>query len=76
MKHRILVLLVGVLAFVPQIASANAGTPLMWAGLLHLVVGNALIGFGEGIKIISPNNMVRQIKRKIKLMNELYSGGE
>ena len=31
-----------------------------------------LIGFGEGLKILSPNNMVRQIKRKIRLMNELY----
>jgi len=31
-----------------------------------------LIGFGEGVKIISPNNIVRQIKRRIKLMNELY----
>lgn len=31
-----------------------------------------LIGFGEGIKILSPNNIIRQIKRKIRLMNELY----
>jgi predicted DNA-binding transcriptional regulator YafY len=31
-----------------------------------------LIGFGEGIKILSPNNIVRQIKRKIRLMKELY----
>ncbi len=31
-----------------------------------------LIGFGEGIKIISPNNIVRQIKRKVKLMHNLY----
>ena len=31
-----------------------------------------LIGFGEGIKIISPNNIVRQIKRKVKLMHALY----
>lgn len=33
---------------VPHIASANAGTPLMWAGMFHLLVGNALIGFCEG----------------------------
>ena len=32
----------------PQEARADAGTPLMWAGMLHLVFGNALIGFGEG----------------------------
>jgi hypothetical protein len=35
-----------------------------------------LPGFGEGIKIISPNNIFRQIRRKVKLMHELYSGGE
>ncbi|MCL4178539.1 MAG: hypothetical protein KJ072_12460 [Verrucomicrobia bacterium] len=28
---------------------ANAGTPLMWAGMLHLVFGNFLIGVGEGL---------------------------
>lgn len=27
---------------------ANAGTPLMWAGMLHLVIGNAIIGIAEG----------------------------
>jgi hypothetical protein len=37
----------GVVAL-PQYALANAGTPLMWAGMLHLVLGNALIGVGEG----------------------------
>jgi predicted DNA-binding transcriptional regulator YafY len=35
-----------------------------------------LIGFGEGIKILSPNNIVRQIKRKIRLMKELYEAGQ
>jgi hypothetical protein len=33
----------------PEHAWANAGTPLMWAGMLHLVLGNALIGIGEGL---------------------------
>ena len=32
----------------PQCAWANAGTPLMWAGMLHMLFGNALIGLGEG----------------------------
>ncbi len=32
-----------------QHALANAGTPLIWAGILHLVFGNAIIGIGEGI---------------------------
>ena len=50
MKRRPLLLLLGFVAVVafPQHAWANAGTPLMWAGLLHLVFGNVLIGVGEG----------------------------
>src|SRR5688572_5567562 len=43
----ILLVLAGVVAL-PQQAYANAGTPLMWAGMLHLAVGNALIGILEG----------------------------
>ena len=38
-----------ILCFVPLSALADAGTPLMWAGMLHLVFGNALIGIGEGM---------------------------
>ncbi len=33
---------------VPSVVLANAGTPLMWAGALHLLVGNMLIGIIEG----------------------------
>lgn len=33
----------------PRSAWADAGTPLMWAGMLHLVFGNILIGVGEGL---------------------------
>jgi hypothetical protein len=44
---RVLVLLC-VIAF-PRCAWADAGTPLMWAGMLHLLFGNALIGVGEGL---------------------------
>lgn len=52
MNRRILLmLLVGVVTLIPQVASANAGTPLMWAGMLHLVFGNAFIGLGEGLLI-------------------------
>jgi len=32
-------------------ASANAGTPLMWAGMIHLLFGNALIGLVEGLAL-------------------------
>lgn len=33
----------------PFVAHAKVGTLLMWATMLHLVIGNALIGFGEGL---------------------------
>lgn len=32
-----------------------------------------LIGFGEGLKILSPNNLLRRIKRKVRLMYETYN---
>lgn len=35
-----------------------------------------LIGFGEGIKVLSPNNIIRQIKRRIRLMHALYEAGQ
>lgn len=38
-----------VLVALPQSAFADAGTPLMWATMLHLVIGNAIIGFVEGV---------------------------
>ena len=48
-RHLLIVLaLLSVVAF-PQRVWADAGTPLMWAGLLHLAFGNALIGLGEGL---------------------------
>jgi hypothetical protein len=48
-RYSLLVLsTLGVVAF-PQCAWANAGTPLMWAGMYHLLFGNALIGVGEGL---------------------------
>ena len=31
-----------------------------------------LIGFGEGLKILSPNNYMRRIRRKVKLMHAIY----
>ncbi len=32
----------------PSTVQADAGTPLMWAGMLHLFIGNAVIGCFEG----------------------------
>lgn len=40
-------MMLGIVAL-PSAALANAGTPLMWAGMLHLVFGNLLIGLLEG----------------------------
>lgn len=31
-----------------QLVLANVGTPLVWASCAHLLIGNAVIGFGEG----------------------------
>lgn len=36
---------------IPFSARANAGTPLMWAGMLHMVFGNAIIGLFEGLML-------------------------
>lgn len=33
------------------ICCGNAGTPLMWATMIHLVIGNAIIGLFEGLLI-------------------------
>lgn len=37
----------------PLTARADAGTPLMWAGILHLFLGNAIIGVFEGVVLAS-----------------------
>jgi len=37
------------LLVLPSLAQANMGTPLMWAGALHLVFGNLIIGLIEGL---------------------------
>ena len=36
---------------IPLRASADVGTPLLWAGMLHLFIGNAFIGVFEGLLI-------------------------
>ena len=33
---------------IPSVATADAGTPLMWAGFYHLTLGNLVIGLVEG----------------------------
>lgn len=46
-RSPLILVFVGLVAL-PEEASANAGTPLMWAGMIHLVIGNALVGLLEG----------------------------
>jgi len=43
-------LILGLLLF-PTAAFADAGTPMMWLGVFHLFIGNALVGLGEGLLI-------------------------
>ncbi len=49
MKRNQNILTILLLVASPAVAQANAGTPLMWAGMLHLVFGNLIIGLVEGI---------------------------
>ena len=59
-----------VLAFSPAVAYADAGTPLMWAGLFHLLIGNAIIGVGEGLilsRLFRPKRRVRSHHDRRKL---------
>jgi hypothetical protein len=37
---------------IPSTVLADAGTPLMWAGMFHLAIGNALIGLFEGALLV------------------------
>lgn len=51
MQPRILFILLisAALLLAPEPASANAGTLLLWLGMLHLFIGNLIIGIGEGL---------------------------
>jgi len=41
--------LVSILVLVPCVALADVGTPLVWATGFHMLLGNAILGFLEGI---------------------------
>jgi hypothetical protein len=43
-----LIFAIAALTCIPLSVLADAGTPLMWAGMLHLVFGNLIIGIFEG----------------------------
>ncbi len=45
--NKLPIYILGILVL-PSVAFANAGTPLMWVGAFHLMIGNAVIGLIEG----------------------------
>jgi hypothetical protein len=49
MKTKLAIFVMLAVILTPSAALANAGTPLLWAGIFHLSLGNALIGIGEGL---------------------------
>jgi hypothetical protein len=48
LKRLLWVLLGVILVLYPLPVLANAGTPLMWTGILHLFIGNLILGYVEG----------------------------
>jgi predicted DNA-binding transcriptional regulator YafY len=40
--------------------------------ILNFELERELMGFGEGLKVLSPNSLVRRIKKKVQLMQDLY----
>jgi predicted DNA-binding transcriptional regulator YafY len=54
------------------VAEVKGGTHFSIELIPNFELERELIGFGDGIKILSPNNMVRQMKKKIRLMQALY----
>lgn len=52
MNKRFLSIIVVILVSLPVPALANAGTPLMWASMIHLAVGNIAIGMLEAAILI------------------------
>jgi hypothetical protein len=39
------------LTFIPKAALANVGSTMMWFGLLHLAIGNAIVGILESVLV-------------------------
>lgn len=50
-KRQLATALIAVTLLTQSFAHANVGTPLMWAGMFHLLFGNAVIGVIEGLLI-------------------------
>ena len=65
-KEKIIVLIV--LSLIPNFVFANAGSPMMWFGILHLLWINAIIGIYESNIITSKFN-IENIKWLIIMAN-------
>jgi predicted DNA-binding transcriptional regulator YafY len=59
-----------------MVEEVKGGTHFSIEVIPNFELERELFGFGEGIKILSPNNIVRLMKRKIRLMKELYEAGQ
>lgn len=54
------------------IEESKQGTTFSIDVIPNFELERELIGFGEGLKVLSPNSFVRSIKRKVRLMYERY----
>ena len=58
------------------IAEVADGTHFSIDVIPNFELERELMGFGEGLKVLSPAKLVRRIKRKVQLMYQLYNANE
>ena len=54
------------------VEEVKGGTHFSIEVVTNFELEREFIGFGEGLKVLSPNNLVRRIKKRVQLMNEMY----
>ncbi|MGZ3769408.1 MAG: hypothetical protein ACXVCP_03040 [Bdellovibrio sp.] len=59
------------LLLIPSLAFADAGTPLLWLSMLHLVIGNAIIGVIEG-RIVSKLFKINDLRSILLMIGANY----
>lgn len=55
------------------IATANGWTTFTIEVIPNFELEREFLGFGEGLRIMGPNSMVRMLKQRIRKMQELYA---
>ncbi len=55
-----------------EIAITKSGTTFSIEVIPNFELEREILGFGDGIKIISPNSFLRKIKKRIELMSMVY----